>query len=313
MHEINKIYILLNNCYKVIDNFFIKFNFNYWPSNASLLIICILFFKTVGCKDWTSNQQKVLARVGSNYLYFNDIKNNLESFDNEYDSILNARSLIERWARNQILIQQAQINLPETKVETLDKLIDEYKIDLYSNTYREIIINKKFDSIVSQDELDSFLYRNKNIFFLKEPLYKVRYIHLPPDNVDQSKIQLSFQRFNFKDELFLDSLSYQYYSHILSEGIWINQNNLINKIKFINKKNFGRYVKKSEFFRVRDSLGVYLFYVIESLEKGDLPPLEVISPTIKNIILNQRKIKFTKEFEKNILLDAIKSNIYETY
>jgi len=39
----------------------------------------------------------------------------------------------------------------------------------------------------------------------------------------------------------------------------------------------------------------------------------VISPTIKNVIINQRKLKFTKQFEKDILQDAIKSKTYEMY
>ena len=47
--------------------------------------------------------------------------------------------------------------------------------------------------------------------------------------------------------------------------------------------------------------------------KGDIPPNEVLSPTIKNIILNQRKLKFNKQFEKDILYDAIKSKTYEIY
>lgn len=60
-------------------------------------------------------------------------------------------------------------------------------------------------------------------------------------------------------------------------------------------------------------MGVYLFVVNKILEKGDLAPLEVSIPTIKNIVINQRKLKFTKQFEKNILQDAIKSKTYEMY
>ena len=56
-----------------------------------------------------------------------------------------------------------------------------------------------------------------------------------------------------------------------------------------------------------------MFFVKEFLEKGDLAPREVLTPTIKNIILNQRKLKYTKQFEKNILQDAIQSKTYEIY
>jgi hypothetical protein len=82
---------------------------------------------------------------------------------------------------------------------------------------------------------------------------------------------------------------------------------------FLNQKNFDNYIKKAKFFKITDTLGVYLFLVNEILEKGDLAPLEVSVPIIKNIVINQRKLKFTKQFEKNILQDAIKSKTYEMY
>ena len=47
-----------------------------------------------------------------------------------------------------------------------------------------------------------FLNNNKEIFRLKAPLFKVRYIHVPPYNVDKDKIKLSFQRFNMMTEFF---------------------------------------------------------------------------------------------------------------
>ena len=49
------------------------------------------------------------------------------------------------------------------------------------------------------------------------------------------------------------------------------------------------------------------------IKKGETAPKIILESTIKNIILNQRKLKFTKQFEKDIIQDAIKSKTYETY
>ena len=141
----------------------------------------------------------------------------------------------------------------------------------------------------------------------------MRYIPLPPDNVDQFEIQRSFQRFNDFDIKFLDSLSFQFYSFILSDSVWINKNNLTSQVSFLNQKNFNTYIRKSKFFKIEDTLGVYLFYVKNFLKKGEIAPYEVIKPTIKNIILNRRKLDFIKKFEKDILQDAIKTNNFEIY
>lgn len=64
---------------------------------------------------------------------------------------------------------------------------------------------------------------------------------------------------------------------------------------------------------MEDSLGVYLFYIDKMLDKGETTPRVMLESTIKNVIRNQRKLKFTKQFEKDIVQDAIKSKTYETY
>jgi len=282
----------------------------------SLLIksfLLILFLFSVSCNQFKVSKEEVIARVGSVYLYRTDLEKELDLFINKDDSILKTRNFIDQWARNQIILQQAKINLNLEEIESLDALIDQYKIDLYSNTYKQTFLNKSIDTIISVQELDSFLIQNQSIFKLNSPLYQVRYIQLPHDNVDVNEIKRSFQRFNTEDVYFLDSLSFQFTNHILVDSVWINKSNLLSEISFLNQENLKKYIKKSQFFEIEDSLGVYLFFVKNHLMKGDIPPNEVLSPTIKNIILNQRKLKFNKQFEKNILHDAIKSKTYEIY
>ena len=282
----------------------------------SLLIksfLLILFLFSVSCNQFKVSKEEVIARVGSVYLYRTDLERELDLFINKDDSILNTRNFIDQWARNQIILQQAKINLNLEEIESLDALIDQYKIDLYSNTYKQTVLNKSIDTIISVQELDSFLIQNQSIFKLNSPLYQVRYIQLPHDNVDVNEIKRSFQRFNTEDVYFLDSLSFQFTNHILVDSVWINKSNLLSEISFLNQENLNKYIKKSQFFEIEDSLGVYLFFVKNHLMKGDIPPNEVLSPTIKNIILNQRKLKFNKQFEKDILHDAIKSKTYEIY
>ena len=282
----------------------------------SLLIksfLLILFLFSVSCNQFKVSKEEVIARVGSVYLYRTDLEKELDLFINKDDSILNTRNFIDQWARNQIILQQAKINLNLEEIESLDALIDQYKIDLYSNTYKQTVLNKSIDTIISVQELDSFLIQNQSIFKLSSPLYQVRYIQLPHDNVDVNEIKRSFQRFNTEDVYFLDSLSFQFTNHILVDSVWINKSNLLSEISFLNQENLNKYIKKSQFFEIEDSLGVYLFFVKNHLMKGDIPPNEVLSPTIKNIILNQRKLKFNKQFEKDILHDAIKSKTYEIY
>ena len=279
----------------------------------SKLILIGALFVFISCNKWIPDNQEVVARGGTKYLYKRDLSEIKNSFDNLSDSLIKTRNFIDSWARGLILLQKAEINLSDDEINVLDKLINDYKLDIYGNAYQQTIESKNIDTLIYNTEIDSFLFKNKEVFKLKSPLFKVRYIHLPPGNVDQNQIQLSFQRFNKKDKIFLDSLSFQFTSFILSDSLWISGNTLKSKVRFLNQNNLDNYIKKSKLFKIEDTLGVYLFLVKEILNKGDMAPDEVSASTIKNIIINQRKLKFAKKFEQDILQDAIKSKTYEMY
>lgn len=313
MHKIKQLNNLLRNLFRIINKHTIKSK-NIVTKSYRFLMFSVAFLPFVyGCTQWGPEKDEVLARVGTDYLYRDDLIAEFNFFENESDSILKSRAFIDSWAREKILIGQAQVNLPTSEIKKLEQLIAAYKTDLYANTYRKSLANKSIDTLVSTKEIDSFLQNNKEVFKLKAPLYQVRYIHLPPDNVDQNEIQRSFQRFNKSDRFFLDSLSFQYSSYILSDSLWINRSNLTSSVQFLNQENYRNYIKKSQFFKIQDTLGVYLFFVKDYLEKGELAPREVLESTIKNMIRNQRKLKFTKQFEKEILQDALQSKTFEIY
>ena len=280
-------------------------------NNKLIYFLTALFF--VSCETISLNNEKAFARVGSIYLYRDDIEKNILNIKNKEDSILKVRNFIDDWASKQIILQQAALNLEKDKIKILQKLVKQYETELFSTTYKQSIVNESLDTLISIQEIDSFMFLNKSIFKLNAPLYQVRYIELPHDNVDKNKIQRSFQRFNKEDQYFLDSLSFQFSHHIFSDSVWLNKIGLLSKIKFLNPTNLELYTKKSKFFEIQDTMGVYLFYVNNHLKKGDIPPRDFIYPTIKNIILNKRKLKFNKKFEKDILQDANKSKYYEVY
>ncbi len=265
------------------------------------------------CNNWIQVNEEVVARIGTSYLYKKDLVDIIKTPISKSDSLLKLNSFIDNWARKHLILQQAKIILPESTLIELETMIEDYRDDLFINSYRKAVINKNLDTIINYSEINMFLNNNKEIFRLKAPLFKVRYIHVPPYNVDKEKIKLSFQRFNYNDRVFLDSLSYQFSTYFLSDSLWINKSNLISKVSFLNQNNFDRLIKKSKFYSIEDTLGVYLFFIKDLLKEGELAPNEIFTSKIKNIILNKRKQELIKQFEKDILQDAIKSKTFEKY
>mgnify|MGYP001354589911 FL=1 len=288
----------------IVNNIHLRFN---WLSR------CILFFVLLFFNSCNNNKDEVLARVGDKYLYKSDINIKLDSFENYEDSLLKTRNFIDNWARKNLLYQKALINLSDLKIKDLENLIDNYTYDLYGSVYKETLLNKLLDTLTIDNEINFFFKQNIEIFRLNESLFKIRFIQFPIDNVDKNDIIKSFIRYNEIDKFFLDSLSYQFTNKILSDSIWISKKTLINSVSFINNNNLKKYTKKMNYFEYKDSLDLYLLYMIDNKKNGDIAPLYYVVPSIKNIILNKNKVNLSKKIDKEIIQDAIKSNKFEIY
>ncbi|MBV1923083.1 MAG: peptidyl-prolyl cis-trans isomerase, partial [Flavobacteriaceae bacterium] len=69
----------------------------------------------------------------------------------------------------------------------------------------------------------------------------------------------------------------------------------------------------SNFTQLQDSLGVYLVKIEDILLTNDIAPLIYVEPTIKQIILNKRKLELIKNLERDITKDALKNKKFEIY
>ena len=188
----------------------------------------------------------VVARVGNVYLYASDISLEGETYEDKNDSLFKVRNYIDAWAKTQILVQLAERNLPDDKMKTLENLINQYRLELYTNAYIQSVVNSILESEITSQEIDSVLSLNEEVFKLNAPLYLARYIHLPPDNVDEKEIQNSFERFTDTDQEFLDSLSFQYINYKLSDSIWSSKRDLFSSLSFLNEENAVKYLKKQD-------------------------------------------------------------------
>ena len=63
------------------------------------------------------------------------------------DSILLIQNFINRWATQQLFVDGAKLNLSEEKQAAFDKLVVQYKNDLYSKAYIEALVKRSIDTL----------------------------------------------------------------------------------------------------------------------------------------------------------------------
>ncbi|TNJ45714.1 peptidyl-prolyl cis-trans isomerase [Tamlana fucoidanivorans] len=260
-----------------------------------------------------SQEEHVVARVNDTFLYYDDIKNLVKDGTSKQDSTLLVQNFINNWATKQLLVDGAKLNLSQEKQDAFNKLVVEYKNDLYAKAYLEALVNRSIDTSVSKEEAEVYYDKNKEVFKLNEELLKFRYIHLDDNIIDYTTIKKRFERYNEDDKRNLDSISIQFKSYSLNDSIWIRLSHVIDKIPVVTKENKSELLKKSNFIQLKDSLGVYLMQINDILLRNETAPLEYVKPTIKQIVVNKRKLELIRQLEKDITKDAIKNNQFEIY
>ncbi|GGD03140.1 peptidyl-prolyl cis-trans isomerase [Hyunsoonleella pacifica] len=270
-----------------------------------MLASCDIFRKT--------DDRKPIARVNDTYLYEDDLKGLGTDGITGEDSTLIVQNFIKEWATAQLLVDGAQINLNEKKQEDFNKLVIQYKNDLFSKAYLEALVKQNLDTTVSAEEANSYYELHKDVFKLNEELIKFRYVHVDENIIDFDVIKERFKRFEEDDKTALDSIAIQFKSYSLNDSIWIKMSQVIAKIPVVNSENKNQLLKKSNFVQLKDSLGVYLMQVNDVLIRNDTAPLEYVRPTINQIVTNKRKLELIKKLEKDITKDAIKNKEFEIY
>ncbi len=264
----------------------------------------------MGCSNFSNNNSNnLVARAGENFLYEND----LPEYTSKNDSLIKISSFIEAWAKEKVLYDLSMINLSQSKRAEIDELVENYKVDLYINSYKDLIVNSKIDSIVTIEQIDSFYTLNINNFKLNENLVKYRYIKVPNDNININRIRRYIVRVNKQDRYFLDSLNFQFADLKLNDSIWFTERDVISSIDFINQNNKSKYFIKNRLFTIEESNYTNFFIVDDILKSGNIPPISYLYERIKSIIVNQRKLDLLKNLNKEILNDALKSRKYEVF
>ena len=277
-------------------------------------IFILSFFGLVACDfPAVKTQIKPLARVNDALLYKEAIDFSFIEGRTEADSILFVQNIINDWATTQLLIDGAILNLSESTQVDFEELVQQYKSDLYTSAYVEALVSQNIDTLVSDSELQKVYVANKQLFVLKEDLLKLRYININASISNLKEIKKRFKRFNSEDEIRLDSISIQFNSFYLKDSIWIKSDQVVSKIKPLQLGFNKVLLKKPNFIQLKDSLGLYLIQINEFLERGNPAPIEYVSPTLKQIVINNRKLKLIKKLKSDIVDDAIKNKKFEIY
>lgn len=276
-----------------------------------VFLLLVLLVSSCQLKEVSSD--KIVARVYNHYLYASEVNDHIRANLSSADSTSMAKNYINAWVKEQLLLEKAVFNLNPSQQASLENLIRQYRNDIFIKTYQEEWLKSRMDTLVTPQEIEAYYKENKQNFKLHQDLVRGRYVQLPLANFNKASVSRALKRFNESDRNYLDSISLQFNSAYLNDSVWFRPQAFFNRIKRSSPKEYDRYLKSKRFFEIEDSIDLYLVFVEEVRRRNEIAPLSHINPTLKQILLNKRKLETMRQFDNNILEEAIKNKTLEIY
>lgn len=278
-------------------------------------IYIALFIMTSSCKFLNfkdSPENEAIARVHDKYLYQSDIKELFPENVSKEDSLVIVENYIYLWAKQRLLLYNSELNLSIDKAE-FEKLVNEYREDLYINAYREAVVNQYTDTIISSKEIQSYYNTNKESFHLNEELVKLKYIVIGKEIQNPREFTRLFTSGKQKDIEKIMENEYKLKSYNFNDSTWIRYADLQQKLPILKKTERVADLSSTALLQKQDSIGIYLIKINNILTINDIAPLNYVSSNIKQMILHKRKQELLKKIEETLVKDAIKNKQFEEF
>ena len=144
-------------------------------------------------------------------------------------------------------------------------------------------------------------------------MVRLRFIKLTKDNPKFETIRSKFFDFSKRDKKFWETNELQFKKFALNDTVWTDVSQVYTKIPFITPDNRDEYIVAGKRIEKEINKDVYFVKITNVIDKNQISPYEYIIPTLKEVLLNNRKLELIKKFEKEITDDAIKHKDYEIY
>jgi hypothetical protein len=229
-------------------------------------------------------------------LYLSELEGIVPEGVTREDSALIVTAYIQRWAREQLLMYEAERNIP--KDLNIDELVRNYRASLVRFNFEEQIIAEKLDSTVSEPELKDFYENNKDQFQLESTILKCLLLKLPPQ-APQSEINKLWYSRNLADEAKLDAYAKKWAAFAL-----------MNREKWYKLEEVAALLPKGTL--TPDNVGSrregtlsdgdfrYYYRVLESAQGKTTAPFDYIKEQASKVILHKRKQQLLEEWKEDL-------------
>ncbi len=272
------------------------------------MILWLLFISA--CSE---EQEKIpLAQVGSKFLYLEEVEEVLPEKLPEPERTLWMDDFIQKWVQSELMVLNAEENLTAAQKDVTREL-QEYRNSLITFRYKKALMEQKMDTVISDSSIENYYEGHTNEFILKNDIVKAIFLKAPLE-VARPEMIKSLCMDNDPQKLQeLNEYGIRYAkSYDRFDDKWVDANQILVQTP-LEVDNLERFLRRNKFIESDDTDYYYFICIRDFRFEGEYAPIEFVESSIKNILLNQRKINFLKKIEADVYQEGLKSKRFKLY
>lgn len=271
-------------------------------------VILVIAAAMTGCGQEHNHKGKTpLVEVSGEFLYKEDLQAALPLNISKDDSVLFAEHYIRNWIEDALLFDKAEGNIPDN--DKISKLVENYRRALIMHTYQEELVNQKLANDISEEEINAYYEKNKELFRLDNPLVRGLFIKVPLSSPDLGNVRVWYRKNNqdiiekLEKYSLRNAVSYDYFY-----DRWTSVPDVAAKIPLKVLDTDANYLDKNRNVEVKDTAFCYFLHIEDFLGKDKQKPLDFARDEIKEILINLKRVEFINKVKEDLYQRASDRN-----
>lgn len=271
-------------------------------------VILVIAAAMTGCGQEHNHKGKTpLVEVSGEFLYKEDLQAALPLNISKDDSVLFAEHYIRNWIEDALLFDKAEGNIPDN--DKISKLVENYRRASIMHTYQEELVNQKLANDISEEEINAYYEKNKELFRLDNPLVKGLFIKVPLSSPDLGNVRVWYRKNNqdviekLEKYSLRNAVSYDYFY-----DRWTSVPDVAAKIPLKVLDTDANYLDKNRNVEVKDTAFCYFLHIEDFLGKDKQKPLDFARDEIKEILINLKRVEFINKVKEDLYQRASDRN-----
>ena len=278
-------------------------------------MLLLLSLTATSCRFLNSfihNGEQIVAKVGDEKLYLSELESFIPEGITPEDSVLLSRRYINSWAMDKLYMHIASEQLSKDELDVSGEL-EAYRRSLVKYRYEQRYVSDRLDTLVTDEQINSYYEAHTKDFTLKAPVLKVRFADIMKDSPSLGSF-LKMMSSDDSDTLqradtLAKSVTLRY---IDNSDVWMDASDLAREFSLSSSEMLS-LMKNSMIKYAPEGRGDLLVAYVCDIRMSGPAPVEYCSAAIRNIILSERKHALVKGLEQDLLDNALETGLFEVY